>query len=99
MHKIIGRIITQSFIIICANSSISNAATFNIAGTDTNNLSNSSIATGDVVDFAAGGTLAVDSNKTLDSITATTNNFGTIDFTTSNTLTITNDIGADPSNK
>lgn len=68
------------------------AATVNISsGTTT---SSSSLATGDVVNFAGTGTLNVDATKTINSVTTNTTDEGVINFSSTNTLTASGDIGS-----
>jgi len=54
----------------------------------------SEFSSGDVANFTGNGTINVDADKTLDSITTTTSGNGIINFTTANTLTISNGIGS-----
>jgi len=68
------------------------AATVNISsGTTT---SSSSLTTGDVVNFAGTGTLDVDAAKTINSVTTNTTDEGVINFSSTNTLTASGDIGS-----
>ena len=59
---------------------------------DSSNISASSIIPNDIVNFTGGGSLIVDSAKTLDSITTTTP-YGNVNFSSANNLTITSSIG------
>jgi outer membrane autotransporter protein len=65
------------------------SATTNI---DSSNISTSSIGDNDTVNFTGGGSLIVDSGKTLESLTTTTP-YGNVNFSTANNLTLTNSIG------
>ena len=60
---------------------------------DSSNINTSSIGDNDIVNFTAGGSLIVNSAKTLDSLT-TASTFGNVNFSTANNLTIANSIGA-----
>ena len=60
---------------------------------DSSNISASAIFANNIVNFIGGGSLIVDSAKTLDSLT-TASTFGNVNFSTANNLTITNSIGA-----
>ncbi len=61
---------------------------------DSSNIlaSASSIGDNDTVNFTGGGSLIVDSGKTLDSL-STASTFGNINFSSANNLTLTNSIG------
>ena len=65
------------------------SATTNI---DSSNISTSSIGDNDTVNFTGGGSLIVDSGKTLESLTTTTP-YGNVNFSIANNLTLTNSIG------
>jgi len=60
---------------------------------DSSNINISSIGTNNIVNFIGGGSLIVDSSKTLDSLT-TSSSYGNINFSTASNLSVTNSIGA-----
>ena len=59
---------------------------------DSSNILASSIGDNDTVNFTGGGSLIVNSGKTLDSL-STASTFGNVNFSTANNLTLTNSIG------
>jgi len=60
---------------------------------DSSNIATSSIGNNDIVNFTGGGSLIVDSGKTLDSL-STASTFGNVNFSAASNLSITNSIGA-----
>jgi|GEM_PF-2084936 len=59
---------------------------------DSSNVNASSIAPNDIINFTGGGSLIVNSGKNFDSL-VTSGTFGNINFSTANSLNITNSIG------
>ncbi len=85
----------KSAIILLALLRISfvNAATIDISNGGTTNVSD--VDTSDTVNFLGNtGTLVIDVTESIAAITATTDQKGTVDFSTVSTLTVTGNIGA-----
>jgi hypothetical protein len=82
------------FLLTLFHAGFANAATVDITDGGTKNIV-ADVNTGDTVNFLGDtGTLTIDGSESIVAITATTDQKGTVDFSSASTLTVTRNIGA-----
>ncbi len=84
-----------AFLITFLNAGLANAATVDIGVGESLNVDDASLSSGDTINFLGNGsTLVVNDSQTLASVTTSDNKKGTINFSSANSLEITNSVGA-----